>query len=131
MSMPDASQLLMIGLSGPELTTEEISLIEQLQPGGFILFTRNIETPEQTRALTDHLRSLSSIPPLIAIDNEGGRVWRTAVFGWQPPSAAEFAAAGDPVLSSRFGFLAGRLLRQLDINFKPCNFAELMPRFAE
>ena len=55
--------------------------------------------------------------PLIAIDNEGGRVWRTAAFGTSPPSAAEISRAGDPQLASRLGYLTGRLLRQLGINF--------------
>ena len=115
--MPETSQLLVLGLSGPELTGEEEVLFRKLQPGGFILFSRNIETPAQTRTLTDQLRSLSTLPPLIAIDNEGGRVWRTAAFGTSPPSAAEISHAGDPQLASLLGYLTGRLLRQVGIYF--------------
>ena len=81
------SQVLVSGVSGPELTREEVHLFRKLQPGGFILFTRNIVDPWQTRQLTDSLRELCEDTPLIAIDNEGGRVWRTAPFLPAFPSA--------------------------------------------
>lgn len=45
---------------------------------GFILFGRNIQTPEQIRAFNDSLLALTPIPPILAIDEEGGRVARLA-----------------------------------------------------
>ena len=51
--------LLLLGVTGPKLTSEEAALYRTLQPAGFILFTRNIVSPAQTRKLTDDLRSLS------------------------------------------------------------------------
>ena len=45
---------------------------------GFILFARNIKTPNQTRAFTKALSSLTPVPPILAIDEEGGRVARLA-----------------------------------------------------
>jgi len=111
------AQLLILGIAGPELTDEEVALYTSLQPGGFILFTRNIVDPAQTRALTDHLRSLCDEEPFIAIDNEGGRVWRTAPFGPSPPSATEFAAKNDRNLIAKHGILTGQILNQLGINF--------------
>ena len=39
-------QHLILGLAGPELSTEEIALFEKLQPAGYILFTRNIVSPQ-------------------------------------------------------------------------------------
>jgi hypothetical protein len=51
--------LLLLGIAGPKLTSGEAALFRRLQPAGYILFTRNIVTPEQTRALTDDLRDLS------------------------------------------------------------------------
>ena len=68
---------MLLGLAGPELTLDEAALFRRLQPAGFILFTRNIATPEQTRKLTDDLRDLSKDVPIIGIDQEGGRVVRT------------------------------------------------------
>ena len=110
------SQVLVSGISGPELTAEEIRLFRELQPGGFILFTRNLINPLQTRQLTDSLRKLSDHTPIIAIDNEGGRVWRTAAFTPSLPSASRLGQYGDSKLIARAGWATGRLLSLLGIN---------------
>ena len=104
------NQLLLLGVSGPELTPEETALYRELQPGGFILFSRNLISAGQTRQLTDDLRGLCQTPPFIAIDNEGGRVWRTAPFSPAPPSAEELRLKGDPKLIAQAGWATGRLL---------------------
>lgn len=109
-------QLLVLGVSGPELTTEEAALYRDVQPGGFVLFTRNIVDAAQTRQLTDDLRNLSGTPPLIAIDNEGGRVWRTAPFAPAPPSAEQFRRHADSKLIAQAGWATGQLLHLLGIN---------------
>lgn len=88
-------QLLFLGIKGTELTSEEAKLFKEIQPGGYILFSRNINSAEQTRKLTDDLRSLNYDDPLIAIDNEGGRVWRTQAIGATPPSAEQMAEKAD------------------------------------
>lgn len=51
---------------------------EKYPVAGFILFARNIKNPAQTRALTKSLSSLTPIPAILAIDEEGGRVARLA-----------------------------------------------------
>ena len=74
------------GLAGTELSTDERALFGACEPAGYILFRRNIDTPEQVRALTDSLRALSgnaAVP--ILIDQEGGRVARL-----RPPHWPEF-----------------------------------------
>jgi beta-N-acetylhexosaminidase len=79
------------GLSGLEPTPEERALFRDVEPAGYILFKRNIETRAQVRALTDELRALSArenVP--ILIDQEGGRVARM-----QPPEWPKFPA-GEP-----------------------------------
>ena len=61
------------GLSGPCLTVDEQSFFKEANPAGYILFARNIENPEQLRALTDSLRDLAGRDDLpILIDQEGG-----------------------------------------------------------
>lgn len=117
MNIMAPNQLLMLGIAGPELTREEAALFRDLQPGGFILFTRNFEDAAQTRSLTDSLRELCEIPPFIAIDNEGGRVWRTASFSPATPSAEQLRCKGDPKLIARAGAATGQLLHLLGINF--------------
>ena len=45
-----------LGCSGPALTREEAAFFRAVKPWGFILFARNIETPDQVRRLVDALR---------------------------------------------------------------------------
>lgn len=82
------------GLRGPALTAEETAFFRSAEPWGFILFARNIEAPEQVRALTDSLRAQTGRDTLpILIDQEGGRVARLRPPQWRlPPPAASFAA---------------------------------------
>lgn len=118
----NASRLI-VGLSGPELTSSETRLFRDLQPAGYILFSRNLESPAQIRELTDALASLSLDRPFIGIDQEGGRVWRTRNFSAAPPDAATFAARGTAQQIARFGALTGQLLELLGINL---NFAPVL-----
>ena len=90
--------LLMLGIDGPELTPGEARSIRELQPAGFILFSRNVVSPIQTRKLTDDLRGLCQDEPILAIDEEGGRVSRTRAFAPpqpSPPALVAHHAAGD------------------------------------
>ncbi|UIP25546.1 beta-N-acetylhexosaminidase [Acinetobacter towneri] len=66
---------LMLDIAGTELTQEDIELLRAPQVGGVILFARNIQSPAQVRALTDHMRQVRP-DILIAVDQEGGRVQR-------------------------------------------------------
>lgn len=109
-------QLLFLGIQGTELTSEEARLFKEIQPGGYILFTRNIKSAEQVRKLTDDLRDLSVDEPLISIDNEGGRVWRTQNIGATPPSAAQMAERADIGQLSRCADLIAQHLQLLGIN---------------
>ena len=85
-----------IGLSGPALTAEEITLLREHRPAGVILFARNVADPAQMAALTSHVARL--LPPLavIAVDQEGGRVARLRPPHWLPhPPAASLGALHD------------------------------------
>lgn len=81
------------GLSGPTLTAAERAFFADVNPLGFILFTRNCREPAQLRALTDSLRDLTGRADTpILIDQEGGRVTRLGPPHWRkPPAAAGFA----------------------------------------
>jgi beta-N-acetylhexosaminidase len=73
--------------------------------GGYVLFARNIASLERVRALTDALRTRreDGAPPLIAIDQEGGRVARLRQ-GVEPmPSMMALGAVGDLELAQRAG----------------------------
>ena len=76
------------GLSGAALTDAERGFFREVEPAGYILFKRNVETRAQLRALTDALRGLAGHDDLaILIDQEGGRVQRM-----QPPEWPAFPA---------------------------------------
>lgn len=66
---------LMLDVAGTTLTQEDIELLTAPQVGGVILFSRNIESPQQVRHLTDEMRRVRP-DILIAVDQEGGRVQR-------------------------------------------------------
>jgi beta-N-acetylhexosaminidase len=70
-------QLFMVGFMGTTVTPELASFIKEYQPGGVILFSRNLESVEQIVELTNDLQRYSPHSPLlISIDQEGGRVSR-------------------------------------------------------
>lgn len=73
---------------GLRLTPSEIAFFREADPFGFILFARNIDTPDQIRALCDDMRSAVGRDAPITIDQEGGRVQRLRAplaRVWQPP----------------------------------------------
>jgi beta-N-acetylhexosaminidase len=113
--MMDGS-LLLLGLSGPELTAAEAALFRNLQPAGYILAPRNVVTPQQTRKLTDDLRGLSNELPIIAIDPSGGPSCPTRAIAPAAPAATALAAAKDLGKIADAGAFTGDLLRLLGIN---------------
>lgn len=87
------SLAVIFGLSGPRLTAAESAFFRDADPWAFILFKRNIETPQQVRALTESLRECVGRNCLIFVDQEGGRVQRLGPPHWETyPSGSEFAA---------------------------------------
>jgi len=110
----------MTGVPGPELDAQTAATFRRLQPGAFILFGRNIQTPAQLRKLIDDLRGLSEVEPIITIDQEGGRVSRLKLIGQEPPNANQLRDRGDLELIRRHGDITGRLLRMFGFNLDLC-----------
>ena len=76
------------GLLGTELTAAERDFFRAVDPWGFILFARNVESPDQLRRLTGDLREAVGRDAIITIDQEGGRVQRMRAphwAEWAPP----------------------------------------------
>jgi beta-N-acetylhexosaminidase len=114
------NQLLLVGVPGTEVDAGLAERLRSLQPGGFILFGRNIESGPQLRKLIDDLRDVSEIEPVVTIDQEGGRVSRLRLIGHEPPSAQQLRYKGDPKLIEWHGELTGRLLRLFGFNLDLC-----------
>jgi len=120
MPSSDAGQLLLVGVPGTELDSETALLFRKIQPGGFILFGRNIQSPAQLRKLIDDLRGLSDVEPVITIDQEGGRVSRLKLIGSEPPNAQQLRDRDDSALIRKHGDITGRLLRVFGFNMDLC-----------
>jgi len=71
---------LIIGLKGKRLTSDERQWLKAHPPKGIILFARNIESPEQVKALLADAREAAGVELWAAIDEEGGRVNRLPWF---------------------------------------------------
>jgi beta-N-acetylhexosaminidase len=101
------------GCLGHRLTEDEKAFFAEVRPWGFILFRRNIDTPEQVRALTDALRASIGDPEApILIDQEGGRVQRMGPPHWPkyPPGAAYLKATNDLAQARELTRLGARLM---------------------
>jgi beta-N-acetylhexosaminidase len=118
--MSTLGQLLMTGVPGPVLDAQTAATFRRIQPGAFILFGRNIQTPAQLRKLCDDLRELSSVEPIITIDQEGGRVSRLKLIGNEPPNANNLRDKGDLALIRDHGRITARLLRMFGFNLDLC-----------
>ena len=120
MELSSPGQLILTGVPGKELDSETAAMFRRVQPGGFILFGRNIESASQLRNLIDELRDLSKIEPIVTIDQEGGRVSRLRLIGNEPPNAQQLRDKGDVKLIERHGDITGRLLRLFGFNLDLC-----------
>jgi beta-N-acetylhexosaminidase len=101
------------GVSGTDLTAAERKLIRAERPWGFILFKRNIDTPDQVSSLVQELRSLvGHADAPVLIDQEGGRVQRLGPPHWPVyPPGAVFGSLYD--IDSVLGLTAARLSARL------------------
>ncbi|SCX84708.1 beta-N-acetylhexosaminidase [Microvirga guangxiensis] len=102
------------GCSGHELTPDEVAFFKEADPWGFILFRRNVDSPEQVRALCASLReAVGREDAPILIDQEGGRVQRMGPPHWPKyPSGSTYGAlhANDPLVQRELARLGARLI---------------------
>jgi len=120
MERSSVGQLLLVGVPGLEIDTETARVFRKVQPGGYILFGRNIRSAQQLRKLIEDLRDLSQIEPIITIDQEGGRVSRLKLIGNEPPNAQQLREKKDPTLIREHGRITGELLRLFGFNLDLC-----------
>ncbi|HVT43304.1 MAG TPA: beta-N-acetylhexosaminidase [Thermoanaerobaculia bacterium] len=116
------ARILGVGLTGPALTDLERDILRDSTPYALVLFKRNIESVEQLRDLVREIRSIASEPPLIMIDEEGGRVDRLRDLIPGLPGADTFGEGRDSKkLAGWFGHIVGKALRyfSIDVNLAP------------
>lgn len=115
---------MIFGAKGHRLSNQEAAFFAEHRPAGFILFRRNVDTPDQVKALVAEMKRAADNPhALVLIDQEGGRVARLRPPHWREyPRGAQYGALWpiDPDLAGEAAFLGARLiaddLAQLGIN---------------
>lgn len=120
-----AGQVLALAFHGTTLEDGTSERFWRIHPGGIIIYKDNVENLQQVRDLTASIRRDSDergdIPPLIAVDQEGGRVARIRQAGSDFPGAMALGATDDPDLARRQSYVMGLQLRNLgiDVDFAP------------
>lgn len=111
------------GCEGLSLTAEERAFFAEAQPFGFILFGRNVDNPDQVKALCEDLRSSVARNAPILIDQEGGRVQRLRSPHWRefPPAMQDaLKPNAERVLELRYHLIADELSALgVDVNCAP------------
>lgn len=111
-------QLLMVHFHGEVGNEEARSLIQDVGVGGIIYYNwaNGLISPQQVRALSGSLQEMATIPLLIAIDQEGGRVSRLKQ-GFTPfPSQRELGEIGDLALIEEKAYQMGNEARLVGVN---------------
>ncbi len=111
-----ARSVIAVGFDGNRVEDAPLAELRAFAPGAVILFGRNTGPADALRALVAELRALTPLPPLIAVDQEGGRVARIGDAVAQLPAAMAVGAAGDVAACERLGMLLGRDLARLGIS---------------
>lgn len=118
---------LMIDLEGTSLNPKECALLQHSTVGGVILFTRNFTDRAALKVLVEEIRTVAGKPILIAVDHEGGRVWRFHKDFTKLPAARRFAQdfKEDPESAKNFARNAGWVMAaelldcEIDLSLAP------------
>ncbi|HLW53606.1 MAG TPA: beta-N-acetylhexosaminidase [Candidatus Angelobacter sp.] len=109
-------QILIMGFEGLAIDSRLRTVFATLQPGGAILFARNIEDPQQTWKLLRDTQAATTVPMFLCVDLEGGTVDRLKNVIAPAPSLHDVFATGDPRLFRMHGTILGLESRALGFN---------------
>ncbi|HVR42467.1 MAG TPA: glycoside hydrolase family 3 N-terminal domain-containing protein [Thermoanaerobaculia bacterium] len=121
------SRIIGVGITGTKLTGMEKRILRETPPYAVVLFGRNVASEEQLRDLVAECKAQSSHPPLILIDEEGGRVDRLRNLIPGLPSAESFLE-GERTrgMVEWFGRVIGHALRYFDIEVNLAPVVDVM-----
>jgi beta-N-acetylhexosaminidase len=111
-----SGSVIVAGIAGTSLPTWAERTLADDALGGIILFKRNLGPLEAVASLTRAIHAASPRVPLVAIDQEGGRVARLGAPIVKLPPARRFGERDDPALTERAGALLGAQLLALGVN---------------
>lgn len=112
-------QIMLIGLPGKTLRSTDINFLKHINPGGIILYERNLEDASDIPSLILSIKSIfqnNKLPLFFAIDQEGGIVHRIEGEYHKPPSAPTIGAINSEELAREIGLSVGNALGDLGIN---------------
>jgi beta-N-acetylhexosaminidase len=110
-------QLLVSGFDGLSVPVELRSLAREFDLGGLILFSRNVDAPEQVAEIAIAARDLRQELPLwVSVDQEGGRVQRLKEPFTRWPPMVTLGRADDLALTRRFAKALALELAAVGIN---------------
>jgi beta-N-acetylhexosaminidase len=119
-------QMIIAGIDGYEMNENEKGLIQNYHIGGFILFGRNIESPEQLRELNNTIKSANSesrIPLILSVDEEGGRISRIPKAIKNLPTNKVIGKINNEEFSYEIGLLLAEKVKAFGFNM---NFAPVL-----
>ena len=112
----DIGQLLIGSFPAPRVPPELRALAREFDLGGAILFSRNVEAPEQVAELAGEIELLGrTMPAWVSVDQEGGRVARLKEPFTRWPPMAVLGRARSQQLAERFGRALARELRAVGV----------------
>ena len=113
-------QMLIVYYRTSEADSNLVNILNEVKPGGFILFGENFESYEQAKKMIDTINSTSDIPMFMSVDQEGGRVQRIKNLSDANvtiiPSMNRVGNMNDEKLSYDVGRVVGEELRVFGIN---------------
>ena len=121
-----ARSVIAVGFDGNRVEDVPLDELRAFAPGAIVLFARNAGPYDALTALVAELRAVEVPAPLIAVDQEGGRVARLGEPIAQLPSAMAVGATRDVDACRRLGRLLGRDLASagISVDFAPaCDLA--------
>jgi beta-N-acetylhexosaminidase len=115
-------QLMVVGFPGTTPTPQLIELIQRYHVGNIILFSRNVQSARQLRALTSELQAIAHkagqrYPLLIALDQENGMVQRLGADATVFPGNMALGAVGSEQSAYDVALASGLELRAAGVNF--------------
>ena len=103
----------MVGFEGPELPDRVHRSLAGGELGGIILFKRNIESAAAVHRMLRSLTWPEGLPPLVGVDQEGGRVARLGEPLVTLPAMRSVGDGLDPAAIRTLGVALGRQLAAL------------------
>lgn len=128
-------QMFMVSISGTRMTDSNERLLQEYHPGAIALFGTNLDYQSATET-TDYINGLQQIamesggvPMFVAVDQEGGRVWRLVNGFTHFPEPLYLGATADPEMAHMVGQAVGREISGVGINMNLAPVVDLTTRF--